>query len=208
MYISLTAFFIFHCLYACVCGKRESSLFELSVPFCSLSLPLLFDLTSKYVMPGHTNMGNLASLPWKLIFQLPESLERRWKAHYFFIHGLLIWLISLSYSFDLRQKRSHTKKGSFMQCITGGPPMDSSLSMNEGGSMRKAGFLYEDSNKKKKGQTISYWIIRLNEEELFMWSHFTTIWNARNFDWWKPVHEDAPFSYVQFPSFGKHPVSQ
>ena len=55
--------------------------------------------------------------------------------------------------FDLRQKRSHTKKGSFMQCITGGPPMDSSNSMNEG---RKAGFLYEDSNKKKKGQTISY----------------------------------------------------
>ena len=57
--------------------------------------------------------------------------------------------------FDLRQKRSHTKKGSFMQCITGGPPMDSSNSMNEG---RKAGFLYEDSNKKKKGQTISYWM--------------------------------------------------
>lgn len=53
----------------------------------------------------------------------------------------------------LAQKRSHTKKGSFMQCITGGPPMDSSNSMNEGRSMRKAGFLYEDSNKKKKGQT-------------------------------------------------------
>ena len=75
-------------------------------------------------------------------------------------------------------------------------------------SMRKAGFLYEDSNKKEKGKTISYWIIWLNEEELFMWSHFTTIWNARNFDWWKPVHEDYPFSYVQFPFFGKHPVSQ
>lgn len=71
----------------------------------------------------------------------------------------------------------------------------------------EAGFLYEDSNKKEK-KTISYWISSLNEEELFMWSHFTTIWNARNFDWWKPVHEDSPFSYVQFPSFGKHPVSQ
>lgn len=45
--------------------------------------------------------------------------------------------------------------------------MDSSNSMNEG---RKAGFLYEDSNK--KGQTNH---ILLNEEELFMWSHFTTI---------------------------------
>ena len=32
-------------------------------------------------------------------------------------------------------------KGSFMQCITGGPPVDSSNSMNEGGSMRKADFL-------------------------------------------------------------------
>ena len=31
--------------------------------------------------------------------------------------------------------------------------------------------------------------------------------SARNFDWWKPVHEDSPFSYVQFPSFGKHLVS-
>ena len=95
-----------------------------------------------------------------------------------------------------------------MQCITGGPPMDSSNSMNEGRSMRKAGFLDENENKKEKGQTISYLIIWLNDEELFMWSHFTTIWNARNFDWWKPVHEDSPFSYVHFPSFGKHPVSQ
>lgn len=33
--------------------------------------------------------------------------------------------------------------------------MDSSNSMNEGRSMRKAGFLYEDSNKKEKGQTKS-----------------------------------------------------
>lgn len=59
-----------------------------------------------------------------------------------------------------------------------------------------------------------YGFLQLNEwreeyeEELFMWSHFTTIWNARNFDWWKTAHEDSPFSYVQFPSFGKHPVSQ
>lgn len=34
--------------------------------------------------------------------------------------------------------------------------MDSSNSMNEGRSMRKAGFLYEDEKQKKKGQTISY----------------------------------------------------
>ena len=67
---------------------------------------------------------------------------------YFFV------LIDLPFVFirsEAKEKRSHTKKGSFMQCITGGPPMDSSNSMNEGRSMRKAGFLYEDSNKKKKG---------------------------------------------------------
>ena len=78
------------------------------------------------------------------------------------------------------------------------------LQLNEWREEYEDFILYEDSNKKEKGQTISYWIIWLNEEELFMWSHFTTIWNARNFDWWKPVHEDSPFSYVQFPSFGKH----
>lgn len=31
-------------------------------------------------------------------------------------------LVYLSYSFDLRQKRSHTKKGSFMRCIDDTPP--------------------------------------------------------------------------------------
>ena len=36
----------------------------------SLALPLLFDLTSKSFMPGHTNMGNLASLPLKCISQI------------------------------------------------------------------------------------------------------------------------------------------
>lgn len=61
--------------------------------------------------------------------------------------------------------------------------------------------------KKGKGSNISDLFIWLNEEELQLWYHFTTIWNARNFDWWKPVHEDSLFSYVQFPSFGKHPVS-
>ena len=163
-------------------------------------------------MLGYTNMGNLASLPLKCIYQISSpSQTKGGERPNLFIHGLFfcfVWLIFLSYSFDLIQKKSHTKKGSFMQCITGGPPMDSFNSMNEGRSMRKAGFLYENSNKKEKGKTISYWIIWLNEEELFMWSHFTTIWNARNFDWWKTVHEDSPFSYVQFPSFGKHPVSQ
>lgn len=63
--------------------------------------------------------------------------------------------------------------------------------------------------KKELGPNISYFYwVWLNEEELLIWYHFTTIWNARNSDWWKPVHEDSPFSYVKFPSFGKHPVSQ
>lgn len=119
------------------------------------------------------------------------------------------FLIDLPFVFIRPEaKEKSYKEGLFHGMHNGRAPMDSSNSMNEGRSMRKAGFLYEDSNKKKKGQTISYWIIRLNEEELFMWSHFTTIWNARNFDWWKPVYEDSLFSYVQFPSFGKHPVSQ
>jgi hypothetical protein len=106
------------------------------------------------------------------------------------------------------KKRSHTKKGSFMQCIMGGPPMvwiPPSQWMKGGvrGTSSKWRF-----KQKEKGQTISYWKIWLKEEKLFMWSHFTTIWNARNFDWWKPVHEDSLFSYEQFPSFGKHLVSQ
>lgn len=110
-------------------------------------------------MPGHTNMGNLASLPLKCISQLPESLERGWKAHYFFIHGLLICLIDLPFVFirpEANKREVIQSKGSFMQCITGGPPMDSSNSMNEGGSIRKAGFLYEDSKRKRIQPYISY----------------------------------------------------
>lgn len=161
-------------------------------------------------MPGHIAYIKNPSLWSAFIRSAPRVRRKRVKGP-LLLHSWPIFLFDWSpfriHSFDLRQKRSHRKKGSFMQWITGRPPMDSSNSMNEGRSMRKAGFLYEDSNKKEKGQTISYWRIWLNEEELFMWSHFTTIWNARNFDWWKPVHEDSPFSYVQFPSFGKHPVS-
>ena len=48
----------------------------------------------------------LASDPWKSLSQLHESLERRFKAHYFFIHGL--WL---PFSFDLRKKKKGPSTG-------------------------------------------------------------------------------------------------
>lgn len=56
------------------------------------------------------------ALPLKCIYHIssPESLKRGWKTHYFVYLWPIFWLISLSYSFDPRQKKSHTKKGSFM----------------------------------------------------------------------------------------------
>jgi len=158
-------------------------------------------------MLGHTNMGNLASLPLKCIYQISspsQTKERGWKAHYFFIHGLFFWLIS----FIRPEAKEKSYKERFFHAMRAGLLWYGFLQLNEWREEYEERSLYEDSNKKKKGQTISYWKIWLNEEKLFMRSHFTTIWNARNFDWWKPVHEDSPFSYVQFPSFGKHLVSQ
>lgn len=42
---------------------------------------------------------------------------------------------------------------------------------------------------------------------LLKWYQFNTIWNAQNFNCRKLVHEDFHFSYMQFPSFDKHPAS-
>lgn len=67
------------------------------------------------------------------------------------------FLIDLPFVFIRPEaKEKSYKEGLFHGMHNGRAPMDSSNSMNEGRSMRKAGFLYEDSNKKKKGQTISY----------------------------------------------------
>ena len=84
--------------------------------------------------------------------QLPESLERGWKAHTTssFMAFFFVWWISLSYSFIRPEAKENTKKkGSFIQCITGGPPMDSSNSMNEGRSMRN--LFYIKIQTKRKG---------------------------------------------------------
>ena len=102
----------------------------------------LFFLTSLQIMPGHTNMVSQRSppfsfLPFSFLFfywsaflrSAPRVTRKRVKGPLLLNSWPLFWLISLSYSFFLRQKRSHTKFGSFMQCIRGGPP-SSSLSSN------------------------------------------------------------------------------
>lgn len=119
------------------------------------------------------------------------------------------WLISLSYSFDLRQAKEKSYKERFFYAIHNGRATCGFLQLNEWrGEYEEGRLSFYMKMIKGKGSNISNLRIWLNEEELFMWYHFTTIWNARNFDWWKLVHEDSLFSYVQFPSFGKHPVSQ
>jgi len=107
----------------------------------------------EHSVPSPFGLALPASLPLKWIYQLWESNERKWKANYFFIHGLLIWLISLSYSFDLRRPEG----GKVLLCNAGRagllwiPPTPW---MKEGGSMRKADFSIWRW-KKEKGQTIS-----------------------------------------------------
>jgi hypothetical protein len=63
-------------------------------------------------------------------------------------------LIDLPFVFIRPEAKEKSYKERFFHAMHNA--MDSSNSMNEGRSMRKAGFLYEDSNKKEKGQTISY----------------------------------------------------
>jgi len=106
-------------------------------------------------------------------------------------------------------KREESYKERFFHAMHngGGPPMDSSNSM-KGVWVRQAFYM-----KMKRKRVKPYHILLNNLTEwgraLYVVSlDFTTIWNARNFDWWKPVYEDSPFSDVQFPSFGKHQVSQ
>lgn len=97
----------------------------------SLSTSSFLPNLKTYLMPGHTNMGNLASLPLKCIYQLPESLERGWKAHYFFIHGLLICLIDLPFVFIRPEAKEKSYKERFFHAMHNGRASYGFLQLNE-----------------------------------------------------------------------------
>lgn len=94
------------------------------------------------------------SLPLKWIYQLHESNERKWKANYFFIHGLFIWLISLSYSFE--------EGGKVLLCNAGRagllwiPPTP----WMKGGVWGRPTFLYEDEKRKR---VKDFWLKNMTE---------------------------------------------
>lgn len=145
--------------------------------------------------------------PFEVHLSAPRVTRKKVKGP-LLLHSWPIDLIDLPFVFIRPEAKEKSYKERFFHAMHNGRASYGFLLINEWRGEYEEGRLSIFILKKEKGHYISYWIIWLNEEELFMWSHFTTIWNARNFDWWKPVHEDSPFYYVQFPSFGKHPVSQ
>lgn len=205
-----------HCLYAAY-AENESPYFSFS--WLSYRFRSVLSLSTSSFLPNFKifyarpyQHGKPSFPPFEVHLSALRVTRKRVKGP-LLLHS---WPIDL---FDWSPFRIHStwgkreviqSKGSFMQCITGGPPMlwIPPTQWMKGGVW---GIYFYMNMKIQKGKGSNHILLNnlwLNEEYNIMWSHFTTIWNARNFDWWKPVHEDYPFSYAQFPSFGKHPVSQ
>ena len=123
-------------------GAIGSVLFSLSTSSFLLFFKIFYARLYQHGKPG------FPPFEVHLSDQLPESDERGWKAQ--LIHSWPIFLFDWSFFRDLRQKKSHTKKGSFMQCITGGPLWIPSTQWMKGGIWGRPAFYMKIQTKRKR----------------------------------------------------------
>lgn len=94
----------------------------------------------------------LKTLPLKCIFQISSpSQTKRGERPNLFIHGLFFCLIDLSFVFIRPEAKEKSYKERFFHAMhkTGGPPMDSFNSMNEGRRGRPAFYMKIQTKRKR-----------------------------------------------------------